>query len=142
LNIGHLGSKTWSHRPNMQKTCLHSTDYCYRPNVLEIGQKGCYDDFLGQVWILVTWVQKYGNTTKIYEKRCYTPVATVLIQMYLKSAERFFYQFLGQVRIWITWDLKLGHTVQNGKKLVNTLWATAPVQLILIIRQKVFFNYL
>jgi hypothetical protein len=41
----HLGSKTRSHSPNIDKPCLHSRGYCLSRITLEIGQKRCFDDF-------------------------------------------------------------------------------------------------
>jgi hypothetical protein len=43
-DMGHLCSETRSHSPYMEKPCLHLKGYCYDPNNLKIGQKGCFGD--------------------------------------------------------------------------------------------------
>jgi hypothetical protein len=45
-NIGHLGSKTKSHRPNVGKPCKHSGGNIFSPTIiLEIGQNVYFNDF-------------------------------------------------------------------------------------------------
>ena len=60
--MGHLGSKTRPHSPNIETPCLHSMEYWFGPVVLEIGKKRCSDDVeLCQVPIWVALGQKLSQ---------------------------------------------------------------------------------
>jgi hypothetical protein len=42
--MGHIGSKTRS-QAKKEKACKHSGGCSFYPNILEIIQEGCFDDF-------------------------------------------------------------------------------------------------
>ena len=49
LYVGHLGSKTMTQgfRQDLkiEKSCSHSREYIFSPNIGVICQKGCFDDY-------------------------------------------------------------------------------------------------
>jgi hypothetical protein len=44
-NMGHLWSKTRSQELKIEKSCKCSSGCSFDPNILEIDQEGCFDDF-------------------------------------------------------------------------------------------------
>jgi hypothetical protein len=45
MKIDHLRSKTRSQELKIEKACEHSSGCSFDPNILEICQEDCFDDF-------------------------------------------------------------------------------------------------
>jgi hypothetical protein len=56
-NTGHRGCKTRSQELKIEKYCLHSSGYCFDPNILEIALKVCIDDFSNDFEHGSTWMK-------------------------------------------------------------------------------------
>jgi hypothetical protein len=71
----------------MEKSYKYSNSYCFAPNILEIGQKGCFHDLY--VSLLVIWNQKLGNTAQELQKNLVDSLGPIVfIQISWKSVRK------------------------------------------------------